>query len=415
MYYYHEKKGDTPPVSPFYPDRIRPVQTKAMNPLFNLESIYVANIIGIVLIVVMIVCNLWRLQNRDHANRSLILMMFFALTSCIADPIAYTMKGLPGILPKITVYITSTWLFAANMLAVFCWNRFLAYYLNGSISKKNRTALNIVVSIGIAILVLNLFFPLVFSIDENNLYKRSCLYYFFVIVDYLLVVNSLFTYYRSKKRGGVLKFFPIWVYIVPIIIGGVVQSLFYGVSVVPTSIAISIAGVLASLQNEMIYRDSLTGIFNRTYMDHLLSKFAKRSFKQKVTGIMLDLNGFKHINDELGHSVGDEALIATTRILQKSINSMGNVMRYAGDEFIIFINTQDDEAIESCIKKIRQNFDKFNDEMSKPYKLSASMGFCKLDFSKMQIDDFINTIDNRMYEDKKAFYTQNKFYDRRKR
>ena len=386
-----------------------------MNPLFNLESIYVANIIGIVLIVVMIVCNLWRLQNRDHANRSLILMMFFALTSCIADPIAYTMKGLPGILPKITVYITSTWLFAANMLAVACWNRFLVYYLNGSIKRKNHIALTVIVSIGIAILVLNLFFPLVFSIDENNLYKRSCLYYFFVIVDYLLVVNSLFTYYRSKKRGGVLKFFPIWVYIVPIIIGGVVQSLFYGVSVVPTSIAISIAGVLASLQNEMIYRDSLTGIFNRTYMDYLLSKFAKRSFRQKVTGIMLDLNGFKHINDELGHSVGDEALIATTRILQKSINSMGNVMRYAGDEFIIFINTQDDEAIESCIKKIRQNFDKFNDEMNKPYKLSASMGFCKLDFSKMQIDDFINTIDNRMYEDKKAFYTQNKFYDRRKR
>ena len=386
-----------------------------MNPLFNLESIYVANIIGIVLIVVMIVCNLWRLQNRDHANRNLILMMFFALTSCIADPIAYTMKGLPGILPKITVYATSTWLFAANMLAVACWTRFLAYYLNGSISKKTRTALSIVVSIGIAILVVNLFYPLVFSIDENNLYKRSILYYFFVIVDYLLVVNSLFTYYKSKKKGGALKFFPIWVYIVPIVIGGVVQTIFYGVSVVPTSIAVSIAGVLASLQNEMIYRDSLTGIFNRTYLDYLLSKFAKRSSRQKVTGIMLDLNGFKHINDELGHSVGDEALIATTRILQKSVNSMGNVIRYAGDEFIIIINTQDDDAIESCIKRIRRHFDKFNDEMNKPYKLSASMGFCKLDFTKMQIDDFINTIDSRMYEDKKAFYTQNKFYDRRKR
>ena len=385
-----------------------------MSPLFNLESIYVANIIGIVLIVVLIICNLWRLQSRTPANKNLVLMMFFALTSCIADPISYTMKGIPGLMPKIAVYATSTWLFAANMLAVLCWVRFLGYYLNGSITRRHKIALNAIIVAGVTVLIVNLFHPIVFSIDENNLYERKAFYFFFTAIDYLLVINSLFTYYRSKQRGGVLKFFPIWVYIVPIIIGGIIQSLFYGISVIPTSIAISIAGILASLQNEMIYRDALTGVFNRTYLDYQLKKFAKRP-KLKITGIMLDLNDFKRINDELGHSVGDEALIATTRILQRSINSMGNVMRYAGDEFIIFINTQDDDTIESCIKRIRYNFDKFNDEMNKPYKLSASMGFCKLDFAKMQIDDFINTIDNRMYEDKKAFYTQNKFYDRRKR
>lgn len=385
-----------------------------MSPLFNLESIYVANIIGIVLIVVLIICNLWRLQSRTPANKNLVLMMFFALTSCIADPISYTMKGIPGLMPKIAVYATSTWLFAANMLAVLCWVRFLGYYLNGSITRKHKIALNAIIVAGVTVLIVNLFHPIVFSIDEKNLYERKSFYFFFTAIDYLLVINSLFTYYRSKQRGGVLKFFPIWVYIVPIIIGGIIQSLFYGISVIPTSIAISIAGILASLQNEMIYRDALTGVFNRTYLDYQLKKFAKRP-KLKITGIMLDLNDFKRINDELGHSVGDEALIATTRILQRSINSMGNVMRYAGDEFIIFINTQDDDTIESCIKRIRYNFDKFNDEMNKPYKLSASMGFCKLDFAKMQIDDFINTIDNRMYEDKKAFYTQNKFYDRRKR
>lgn len=385
-----------------------------MNPLFNLESIYVANIIGIVLIVVLIICNLWRLQSRTPANKNLVLMMFFALTSCIADPISYTIKGIPGLMPKIAVYATSTWLFAANMLAVLCWVRFLSYYLNGSITRRHKIALNAIIVAGVTVLIVNLFHPIVFSIDANNLYKRKSFYFFFTAIDYMLLINSLFTYYRSKQRGGVLKFFPIWVYIVPIIIGGIIQSLFYGISVIPTSIAISIAGILASLQNEMIYRDALTGVFNRTYLDYQLKKFAKRP-KLKITGIMLDLNDFKRINDELGHSVGDEALIATTRILQRSINSMGNVMRYAGDEFIIFINTQDDDTIESCIKRIRYNFDKFNDEMNKPYKLSASMGFCKLDFSKMQIDDFINTIDSRMYEDKKAFYTQNKFYDRRKR
>ena len=100
-----------------------------MEPLFNLESIYVTNVIGIVLIAVMIVCNLWRFQTRSRADRNLLLMMFLALTSCIADPISYSMKGVPGILPKISVYVTSSWLFAANMLASFFWVRFLSFHL----------------------------------------------------------------------------------------------------------------------------------------------------------------------------------------------------------------------------------------------------------------------------------------------
>lgn len=385
-----------------------------MNPLFNLESIYVTNIVGIVLIAVLIICNLWRLQSKTPANKNLLAMMFLALSSCLADPISYTMKGLPGFGPKIAVYATSTWLFSANMLTVFFWNRFLAYYLNGSMSKKSRRLLNATVTTGIAILLINLFYPIVFSIDENNLYTRKNLYFFFLIADYLLVANSLFTYYKSKKKGGILKFFPIWVYIVPIIIGGFVQSFFYGISVIPTSIAISIAGILASLQNEMIYRDALTGIFNRTYLDYQLKKFSKRP-KQSITGLMLDLNDFKRINDELGHMVGDEALVATTRILQKAIGSLGSVIRYAGDEFIVLINTQDDAQINDRIERIQLLFDKFNAGNEKKYTLSASIGFHKLDPKNESVDTFINTIDSRMYESKKAFYATHKVMDRRKR
>lgn len=385
-----------------------------MNPLFNLESIYVANIIGIVLIAVMIICNLWRLQSKSPANKSLLAMMFLALSSCFVDPIAYTMKGLPGIFPKVTIYATSTWLFAANMFAVFFWNRFLAYYLNGGIAKKNARLLNSAVIIGLALLLINLFYPIIFSIDENNLYSRESLYYYFFITDYLLVVNSLFTYYKSKKKGGILKFFPIWVYITPIIIGGIIQSVFYGISIIPTSIAISIAGILASLQNEMIYRDNLTGIFNRTYLDYQLKKFIKRP-KHKITGLMLDLNDFKRINDELGHSVGDEALITTARILQKATGSIGSVVRYAGDEFIMLLNTQDDSIIEAEIDKIQRHFDRLNSSGEKPYKLYASIGHHKLNPKVESIDTFINTIDSRMYENKKAFYASHQKMDRRKR
>lgn len=385
-----------------------------MEPLFNLESIYVANIIGIVLIGVLIVCNLWRFQSKSRANRNLLMMMFLALISCIADPISYTMKGLPGTFPKVLVYATSTYLFAANMLAVFFWVRFLSFHLNGGMSRRSGTILNFVVGIGLALLFVNFFVPVVFYIDENNLYSRTNLYFVYLVIDYMLVVNSLVTYYKSKAKGGFLKFFPIWVYIVPIFIGGVIQSLFYGISVVPTSIAVSIAGVLASLQNEMIYRDELTGLFNRSYMQYLLKKYIKRP-KLNITGIMIDLNGFKHINDEFGHAVGDEALLMTACILKSAVNNAGSVIRYAGDEFIILLNTQDDALIEKYIARIRRLMDKFNKTEGKPYVLSVSIGSHKLDMKTESVDTFINIVDARMYEDKKAFYASHAGMDRRKR
>lgn len=385
-----------------------------MEPLFNIESIYVTNVIGIVLIAVMIVCNLWRFQTRSRADRNLLMMMFLALTSCVADPISYTMKGMPGLLPKITVYATSSWLFAANMLAVFFWVRFLSFHLNGGMPRRNRFVLDVIVAVGILLLVINFFTPIVFTIDENNLYSRTHLYSFYLIVDYMLVINSLMTYFKAKAKGGALKFFPIWVYIVPILIGGVVQSLYYGISVIPTSIAVSIAGVLASLQNEMIYHDQLTGLFNRSYLMYLLEKNITVP-KLNITGIMIDLNGFKHINDKFGHAVGDDALVMSSRILKSAVNNVGCVIRYAGDEFIVLLNTQDDVAVEKCIAKLRNSFDKFNEETSKPYTLSISLGSHKFDTKKESVDTFINVIDARMYEDKKAFYASHAGMDRRKR
>ena len=385
-----------------------------MEPLFNLESIYVTNVIGIVLIAVMIVCNLWRFQTRSRADKNLMAMMFLALGSCIADPFSYTMKGVSGVLPKIAIYGTSTWLFAANMLAVFFWVRFLSFHLNGGMSRRTRMALNAIVSVGLALLVVNLFVPIVFSVDENNLYTRKSFYAFFLVVDYMLVLNSVITYFKSRAKGGTLKFFPIWVYVVPILIGGIVQSIFYGISVVPTSIAVSIAGVLASLQNEMIYHDPLTGLFNRSYMNYLLKKYAKRH-KLRVTGVMIDLNGFKQINDEFGHAVGDDALIAAARLLKSAVGDAGNVTRYAGDEFIIFLNTQDDDLIESYIAKIRGAFEKFNQKDIKPYKLFISIGSHKLNLKEESADTFINIVDARMYENKKAFYAAHAGKDRRKR
>ena len=148
-------------------------------------------------------------------------------------------------------------------------------------------------------------------------------------------------------------------------------------------------------------------------MHYLLKKYIKKP-KLNITGIMIDLNDFKHINDEFGHAVGDEALLEASRILKSAVGNAGCVIRYAGDEFIILLNTQEDAKVENCIARIRHFFDKFNKDESKPYMLSASIGSHKLDMKTESVDTFINVIDARMYEDKKVFYATHAGMDRRK-
>lgn len=79
-----------------------------------------------------------------------------------------------------------------------------------------------------------------------------------------------------------------------------------------------------------------------------------------VSGIMIDLNGFKQINDNYGHSKGDAALIIVADLLRKSFSKYGIVTRYAGDEFVVMLNTTDEQFIPELIERAKKNFQEEN-------------------------------------------------------
>ena len=227
------------------------------------------------------------------------------------------------------------------------------------------------------------------------------------------LVDSIALYMIAKKSGGLLKFFPIAVFIVPAAVGISLQFFIYGISTIWLSLAISIAGIMTASKNEIIFMDRLTGIYNRSYLDHLQKQIQKRK-DYLVSGIMIDLNGFKSINDRLGHAVGDDALITAARIFSDVVNEKGCAIRYAGDEFVILLNTADTQLVQNVILQIRNSLEEHNNRGEKPYVLSASMGFAVFDLRQQSISMFMNIMDMRMYEDKARYYTQNPEMDRRR-
>ena len=161
-----------------------------------------------------------------------------------------------------------------------------------------------------------------------------------------------------------------------------------------------------SLQNELSYIDPLTKLYNRNYLDQMLNDISRK--KRSAGGIMIDLDYFKSINDRFGHTVGDEALIDAARIIRHSLPAKGLAIRFAGDEFIILMLTDKEQDLIQIEEKLRKALKEFNSTEQKPYQLSFSIGHSMYQ-PDVSTDNFLNQMDNQMYEEKKAKHSRSSF------
>lgn len=370
----------------------------------DLTAIYVANSFGIMLIGILLISNWSRLREKNIESRCLLLMMISAFMGCVIDPFVFACDGQPGTLNRFVVQAGNSLLYAADMFGSFFWLIFLKSHLKIKLSLTHKYILNCALMLGIAIILVNFFLPIIFEISDSNTYIRRAGYWFFCVIDYGFMIDSIVLYLICRHRGGYMKNFPIIVYLLPLLAGNVAQSLIYGISTISSCFTISIAGLMASLQRERIYRDKLTGIYNFAYLDVLEGQYIGNT-RHNVSGIMINLNGFKKMNKELGRSTANNALKDAAKIIAHSIGELGTVVRYASDEFIAIVNTQDEMAINMCIASIKSAFSEFNRDPRNSYKMSACFSSCNIN-PENDLSAFLDEISKRMLEEKADFYSQ---------
>src|SRR5581483_1645863 len=104
-------------------------------------------------------------------------------------------------------------------------------------------------------------------------------------------------------------------------------------------------------------RDTLTGLPNRLHLQKLLPRLLARATRDgtRLALLNLDLDHFKHVNDSLGHGMGDRLLAAVARRLRTSVAANDIVVRMGGDEFVI-VATQlpDAVVVDSIAERIRR-------------------------------------------------------------
>lgn len=367
-------------------------------------SVLTANIISILLIGTLYLANRQKAEY-DRDMRLLQQMMVTIGIANISDCCVYYLAGSSNIVIKVLVFLSGSGLFLGNVMIGYLWAKFIMVHMNIPFSDIRRNIYRTIGLISIVLLVINIFYPLVFSVSDGR-YQRGFAYIIFLIFAAFYILDSLYLYVKRVKKNGSLKLFPVHIFLIPVILGVVIQAFFVEIAITWTSIAISVAGIMTALKNEIIFTDCLTGLYNRVYLEFL----HKRACNKKdcwVSGIMIDLNGFKQINDNYGHAEGDLALCIVADLLRKSFSEYSVVTRYAGDEFVIMLNTTDDQLIQKIIKSAKKNFVTENEKNDKPYQLSASMGYAITNLSNETIDDFMNRIDEQMYQDKMKYYEHN--------
>ena len=382
-----------------------------METAINMQSVYVTDLVGIAILVIIMVTRGWSLPGRKTESRLMMALLAVSMFNCVADIYVFQCDGMPGPGYRAILMVGDTYLYLYNLIVGIGIIYLILLHIDRKTKGLHMILFWVLSVVEMVLLIVNLFEPIVFEIDENNVYHRGDYYILFVVLGFVLVFYGYTYYMIAKLRNPSLRYFPVMEFLAPVIVGNIVQMKIYGISLLPISFAVAFAAITIALQNECIYIDKLTGVYNRYELDKILKRRHYRR-NEKLIAMMLDLNDFKSINDTYSHEEGDQALITFAKALMEAIGSEGLVIRFAGDEFIILIPVLKPVTIDDYKDRIHRKLDEYNESSGKPYKLSAAIGGRIFDPHTEKTSGIVNEIDSMMYKDKSDYYRE---HDRRGR
>jgi diguanylate cyclase (GGDEF)-like protein/PAS domain S-box-containing protein len=162
------------------------------------------------------------------------------------------------------------------------------------------------------------------------------------------------------------------------------------------------------LQGELEHRalhDQLTGLANRKLLEESLEASIATSARsgRPLSLVFLDLDGFKTINDELGHRVGDRVLAEVAGRLQRTARAGDRVSRYGGDEFVVVCDEADAAAGEVIAERFRLEVRRPLASVPARYTIAASIGvvtWIPQEGDTVSADRLVRVADEAMYSSK---------------
>jgi len=170
------------------------------------------------------------------------------------------------------------------------------------------------------------------------------------------------------------------------------------------AVAISNAS-LHQIISQKAYSDTVTGLPNRRALDERLEAEVKKAWRTgtRFAVIMMDLDGFKKVNDTYGHDFGDQVLRASFNAISLSVRTTDFLARYGGDELTLILSQSDLQTAQLVTNKIIENIQKFNMATpdGRPLQLGISGGIAIYPMHGKSASNLLRAADAALYDAKK--------------
>ena len=336
-------------------------------------------------------------------------------TTLFFDLIQWAIENTPGTNIHVLMHLDVSAYYMSQILSVVAWGEYVHYRVTGKIRTRKAQIAADYVPVGITLLMIliNPFTGCVFRITSANAYERGPVSnpLAILVMGYLVGISLWVLFKRTQEKLASTKreYLILAGFVVAPFFGALIQLQVYGISLIWPLCSISMLLLYINRSRDEISIDALTGLNNRGSLDKYLIERIHPESEERLTLILMDVDKFKLINDNLGHDMGDVALREVSELIRKSFSQGHNFLsRYGGDEFVVIIPQVDDpRMIDSYMRDLKSNLDEFNKNMTFPMSLSISCGTAFYPKDNIRNpENLLKAADAQMYEEKERHHAE---------
>ena len=365
-----------------------------------------ANLVCMIIFGILLIHNHFNIDRQEKQikhDHVLVAFILYFLADCFWAAIV------AELIPKtrFTVVVNVFSIYLLMGATIYCWLDYVMAYEQVPHRNRpiNRFAVIFPFLVSTVALILHYLIAPQTLIDDAQETLPGFSVYIIAVPDIYIAAVLFYTIRKAraeenpaeKRKHLFIGFFPLLVSI-----GGLIQTLL--LPYVPiycfTCLILMLVFFIQALEIR-ISMDPLTSLNNRGQLTRYIAQKANLRQEGRLTVVvMMDIDGFKEINDTFGHAEGDKALVTVADSL-KAIISRSNIPsflgRYGGDEFILIVHPEKQEEVEQLIADIRQEIARSCDTA---YRLSVSAGCDELLGGEDTSQNCIQRADKKLYLDK---------------
>lgn len=223
--------------------------------------------------------------------------------------------------------------------------------------------------------------------------------YIFAVIFYALRKVREETNLAEKRKHIYIGFFPLIV-----VVGGIIQLWVAKISIFCFSCTLLMLIFYIQSMESQISVDPLTGLNNRGQLHRFIEQSINiREESTRRFVLMIDVNDFKKINDTYGHAEGDTALVMIAESLKSVLkhHRLSSFLgRYGGDEFILVLSAENEEAVDAYIKSVRSDLELRSKAHSPSYPITLGIGYDEWTGGQDSFQECMKRADVKLYKNK---------------